>query len=149
MDPRLSATPPAAAHVQSWSSSTRMLEFLFQVFGEFILQVVGEALLELGLHSLKEPFRRPPKPWLASIGYVLLGAIAGGVSLLVISSHVVTSKEWRIVNLVVTPLAVGLCMVVIGTWRARRGQPVLRIDRFAYGYLFALSFALVRHGLAQ
>jgi hypothetical protein len=29
-------------------------------------------------------------------------------------------------------------------WRARHGKPVLRIDRFAYGYLFALAFALVR-----
>jgi hypothetical protein len=35
-------------------------------------------------------------------------------------------------------------MAAIGAWRARRGEPVLRIDRFAYGYLFALSLALVR-----
>jgi hypothetical protein len=32
----------------------------------------------------------------------------------------------------------------MGAWRARRGQQVLRIDRFAYGYLFALSLGLVR-----
>jgi len=35
-------------------------------------------------------------------------------------------------------------MAILGAWRARRGQQVLRIDRFAYGYLFALSIALVR-----
>jgi hypothetical protein len=43
-----------------------------------------------------------------------------------------------------TPLLVGGIMVAMGAWRARRGQAVLRIDRFTYGYLFALSLALVR-----
>jgi hypothetical protein len=35
-------------------------------------------------------------------------------------------------------------MTIMAARRARRGQPVLRIDRFAYGYPFALSIALVR-----
>lgn len=35
-------------------------------------------------------------------------------------------------------------MTAMGAWRARRGEPVLRIDKFAYGYLFALSLAIVR-----
>ena len=126
-----------------------MLTFLFEIIGEFLLQVVGEVLFELGLYSLAEPFRRPPNPWLASIGYFLFGALAGGISLLVISSHLVAAKEWRVVNLAFTPVAVGLCMVAMGAWRAKRGQPVLRIDRFAYGYLFAYSFALVRYWFAE
>ena len=37
-----------------------------------------------------------------------------------------------------------LILEVIGAWRARRGQPVLRIDRFACASLFALALALVR-----
>jgi hypothetical protein len=36
----------------------------------------------------------------------------------------------------------------VGAWRARRGQPPLRIDRFAYAYLFTLAFALVRFAWA-
>src|SRR5262245_47356007 len=115
-----------------------MLEFLFEVLGEFLLQAVGEALLELGFHSLKEPFRRPPNPWLAALGYTLFGAVFGGLSLLVFPNNLVP-HPWRVVNLIVTPLAVGGLMVLMGAWRAHRGQPVLRIDRFAYGYLFALS----------
>ena len=35
-------------------------------------------------------------------------------------------------------------MSLIGRWRASHGQEILRIDRFAYGYLFALALALVR-----
>lgn len=120
-----------------------MLEFIFEVVGEFLLQVLGEALVELGFHSLGEPFRKPPNPWLASLGYTLFGAILGGLSLLAFPDNFVPDA-FRIANLVLTPLAAGCVMTGMGAWRARRGEPVLRIDKFAYGYLFALSLAIVR-----
>ena len=126
-----------------------MLEFLFQIIGEIVLQIVFEALAELGLHSLAEPFRRPPNPWLAAFGYVLFGAAAGGLSLLAFPSHFVSSHSLRIANLIITPIAVGLLMCAMGAWRARREEPLLRIDRFTYGYLFAASLALVRFAFAH
>lgn len=121
-----------------------MLAFLFEILGEILLQVVLEALVELGLHSLAAPFRKRPNPWFAAIGYALLGACCGGLSLWLIPDHLVETEHVRILNLVVTPIAVGLLMSLIGIWRAHRGQPLLRLDRFAFGYLFALSLALVR-----
>ena len=124
-----------------------MLELIFELFGELVLQVVVEALIEIGFHSLAEPFRRPPSPWLAAVGYALFGAILGGVSLWVFPNNLVPGA-WRVANLVATPVAVGGLMALMGAWRARRGEPVLRIDRFAYGYLFALSIALVRFQFA-
>jgi hypothetical protein len=120
------------------------LEFLFELLLEFILQIVGEALFELGLHALAEPFRRPPNPWLAGAGYLLFGAILGAISLWLFPSYMVTNAALRWVNLALTPLSAGACMAAIGQWRANRGQLRLRIDRFSYGYLFALSLALVR-----
>jgi hypothetical protein len=51
-------------------------------------------------------------------------------------------------NLVFTPLAVGGIMSAIGAWRARRGDGLLRIDRFSYGYLFAFAVAAVRYKFA-
>ena len=126
-----------------------MLEFLFQIIGEIVLQIVFEVLAELGLHSLAEPFRRPPNPWLAALGYSLLGASAGGLSLLAFPSHLVDSHGVQIANLIITPIAVGLVMCAMGAWRARREEPLLRIDKFAYGYLFAVSLALVRYAFAQ
>lgn len=125
-----------------------MLEAALQIAGEFILQVCGEALLELGLHALAEPFLRPPKPWLAALGYALFGAIFGALSLLVLPVHLV-GQPWRVVNLIGTPIAAGLVMTAMGAWRARRGDALLRIDRFWYGYLFALTLALVRFGFAD
>lgn len=124
-----------------------MLELVLEVLGEFLVQVIGEALLELGLHSLTEPFRKLPNPWVAALGYTIFGAIFGGLSLLAFPTNLVP-QPWRVLNLILTPLAVGGTMVLMGIWREKRGQPVLRIDRFAYGYLFALSLALMRFQFA-
>ena len=125
-----------------------MLEFIFEMVGEFLLQAILEGLVELGFHSLAEPFRKPPNPWLAAIGYALFGAVAGGLSLLLFPDHLV-SGNLRLANLGVTPIAVGLLMCIMGIWRSRHDQPVLRIDRFAYGYVFALFLALVRFWFAK
>ena len=59
------------------------------------------------------------------------------------------AASWAVVaGLAVTPVLAGLAMGVLGAWRQRRGQELLRLDRFAYGYLFALALALVRFVLA-
>lgn len=126
-----------------------MLEFLFELIAEFVLQLFGELLAELGLRSLAEPFRKEPSPWFAAVGYTVFGAVAGGLSLLVFRTHFIAPGPLRFVNLMVTPIAVGLCMSALGTWRERRGQRRLRIDRFLYGYVFALALGAVRYHYAH
>lgn len=125
------------------------MEIIFEIVGELLLQVLGEALVEVGLQSLAEPFRKAPNPWLAALGYLIFGAVAGGLSLLVFPAYLMTNPQWRVLNAACSPVIAGLCMAALGTWRARRGQAVLRIDRFSYGYLFALAFGLMRFWFAQ
>jgi hypothetical protein len=125
------------------------MEFLFEIVGELLLQMVFEVMAEFGLQSLSAPFRKRPNPWLAALGYTILGAIVGGVSLWLFPSHLVATKALRLANVIITPLLVGLGMSAVGAWRAHRGQTVLRIDRFAYGYLFALMVALIRFYFAK
>ena len=126
-----------------------LFEFLFSFIGEFVLQVLGQLFIEVGLHSLAEPFRKEPKPWLAAVGYLIFGAVVGGLSLLVFPDYLVASKSVRVANAALSPIAAGLSMAAMGAWRARRGQTVLRIDKFSYGYLFALSMGLVRFWFAS
>jgi hypothetical protein len=116
-----------------------MLELIF----EFAIQLAGEVLVELGLHSVAEPFQRKPNPWLAAIGYGGIGAVLGGISLAIFPNNFV-AESWRVANLLLTPIAVGIAMTALGYWRSNRGDAVLRIDKFFYGYLFALALALVR-----
>ena len=123
-----------------------MLELLLELFGELLLQVIGEVLVELGLHARAEQ-RRAPDPWLAVLGYLLAGAALGGLSLLVLPNYLVPPSG-RMANGLLTPVAVGGVMMLMGAWRARRGQAVFRIDRFACGYLFAFSLASVRFAFA-
>ena len=79
------------------------MEFLLQLLGEFLLQMVGEALMELGLHSVAEPFRKPPNPWLASLGYAIFGAVFGGLSLALIGYHLTPDGPLRLINLALHP----------------------------------------------
>lgn len=120
-----------------------MFEFLFEIFGEFLLQVFGELLFEYGFRFLAAPFEKRPHPWIAAAGYVIFGLLLGALSLLVFP-HNFVPRPWRLANLLLTPLAVGAAMSLLGAWREGRGQRVLRIDRFAWGYLFALAVAVVR-----
>jgi hypothetical protein len=121
-----------------------LLEIVFEFLGELLLQVFAEVLFEIGLHSLAAPFAKRPNPYLASVGYVLFGALAGALSLWLFPSLFIASHVARIANVVATPVIAGVAMTAIGAWRGRRGQEAVLLDRFAYGYLFALVMALVR-----
>ncbi len=108
-------------------------------------QAVFETAAEVALRCLVEPLRRsrPINPFRAGIGYLLYGAIAGGLSLLV--PRVFLAPWWlRLLNLVATPVACGFIMEKVGQMRERRGQRTIGIDTFLYGYLFALAMAVVR-----
>jgi hypothetical protein len=123
-----------------------ILSVVLQFFGEAILQIVFEIIAEIGLQGLREPFRRPKPlhPIFAALCYLAFGALAGWVSLLFFQSPFIHSHFGRVANLVLTPLAAGGIMAAIGAWRQRRGKELIRLDRFAYGYLFALAMAVVR-----
>lgn len=120
-------------------------EVLFQLFGELILQLFFEVFVELGLRTVAEPFQRRPNPWLAALGYALLGSAAGGISLLAFPSSLIASPFGRLVNLGLTPVVAGAVMAALGAWRRSRDQEPIRLDRFFYGYLFALAMAFVRY----
>ena len=123
-----------------------LLFALLQILGELVLQIIFEALAELGLRSVREPFRRPKPlhPALAAIGYAILGAIAGGISLWLLPSLFITVEWLRVANLAITPVVAGGVMGAFGAWRRSRNQELIRLDRFAYGFLFAFAMALVR-----
>ncbi|MBL8669552.1 MAG: hypothetical protein JNK11_02765 [Alphaproteobacteria bacterium] len=125
------------------------VEFLFQIFGEILLQIAVEVLTELGIHTGRAMAREPPKPWAAAIGFSVAGTAAGVASLWAFPAHFIASPEGRILNLLVAPVVAGAAMAAIGAWRRSRGQPLIRLDGFAYAYLFALAMALVRFGFGR
>ena len=119
-----------------------LLEALFQIVGEFLLQILFEAVAELGFHRLKETFKKPRNPIFAGIGFFLWGLLAGGISLLVFPRSFISSRELRILNLIVTPLVAGETMRQIGKLRERRGQ-----NSREAGPIFLCLRLRTRHGV--
>lgn len=130
-----------------------LVGFIFEFLGEFVLQFVLEALFELGVHAFRRQGgaarREPLSPLLAAVCYVFAGAVAGFVSLLVMPAPFITSFFGRVANLLLMPFAAGTAMSLMGAWRRRRGEDIVRIDRFWYGFAFAFAMALVRFMYAQ
>ena len=121
-----------------------IFEVIFQFVGEILLQLCFQLLAELGVHSLADPFRRPRNPALLTVGFILWGAIAGGISLLIFPSSPIANPMLRQINLIATPVAAGLAMMMVGKARLRKGQTLVRLDRFGFAFVFAFAMALVR-----
>lgn len=130
-----------------------LLEALLQIAGwalqvaaEILLQLFGELVLEAFLRSLSAPFERAhaAPPWMAAIGYLTYGALAGAASLWPVPAHFIATPWLRAANLLVAPVCAGLLMGWLGAWRRRHGQRTIRLDSFAYGFCFAFGMAAVR-----
>lgn len=121
-----------------------IFEIIFQFLGELVLQALFELLAELGFHGLADTLKRPRRPALSTVGFALWGAIAGGASLLIFPTSHIHDPMFRIWNLVLTPVALGLLMMLIGKFRRRKGQGLVRLDQFGYAFVFAFAMALVR-----
>lgn len=120
-------------------------EIILQFLGELLLQVLIEGLAELGIHSLSNVFKKPKNKLLSLIGYCLWGAIAGGLSLLIFSTSFIHSPDLKLANLFITPILIGGCMMVVGKIRTAKGDAIIGLDTFLYGFLFAFSMSLVRY----
>lgn len=124
-----------------------LVELLLELFGEVLLQVVFEALASamgnlFGRRAQAAPAEKPV--WLVALGYAVLGLVAGGISLLVVPHSLMHSHIGRVAALLLAPVAAGLAMVMVGRLRLRAGKTVPELNRFGYGYTFALGMAVVR-----
>lgn len=131
-----------------------LAELLFSLLGflaEIGLQILLEVIAEFGFRIVREPLRgaRIESPALAALGHALFGAGAGALSLLVFPHSFIASRAMRIANLLVTPVVAGAAMALLGAWRRRRGDELMRLDRFAYGMVFAFAMSAVRFVFAD
>jgi len=122
-----------------------VFEIVLQILGEILVQAGFELVAELGFHSLADTFKKPKNPVLSTIGFILWGAMAGGISLLIFPKSLISNHAFREVNLFLTPLAVSGVMMLVGRQRGRRGQILVKLDRFGYAFAFAFAMASVRY----
>jgi hypothetical protein len=122
-----------------------LIEFIVGLVVELLLEVLGEAVLEVGLAGLKEALGRENRsPQFAAVGYFILGASLGGVSLLLCPGRLLWQPPVPGLSLFAAPLAGGGAMLAWGRFRRRRGHDTTNLASFPGGAAFALGYALVR-----
>ena len=61
-----------------------------------------------------------------------------------LSTSAIDNPLFREINLFATPVACGLVMMMVGKFRLKKGQDLVRLDQFGYAFVFAFAMALVR-----
>ena len=118
-----------------------LLQLLFEGLGQWLLEV----LWELGSSSYKATYGRPNHhPIIAAIGYFLVGAAVGAVSLLAWSERFFEPGPIPGLSLLLSPICAGVAMHVWGAYRRTRGHVTTNLATFLGGAAFAPGTALVR-----
>jgi len=124
-----------------------LFELLIQFIGEFLIQ----SLFEFGFSGLIEPFRRdrPANIYWALFSYLFLGLVGGAISIWLVPDHFIKNEIIQYVNLVLMPIALGFAFEWMGRYSQSSGHVRMVLDRFSYGFIFALTMGLVRFAFAN
>lgn len=123
------------------------LEFFLEAAFEFAAESVGALVLRLvaAIFDTSE-FKNP---WLACIGYLFLGGVAGGLSLLFFPHPLVHRSRVPGLSVVISPVLAGLGMSTVGSTLRKQNRKAMQIESFRYGFAFAFGMALVRFFCAK
>jgi hypothetical protein len=123
-----------------------VLVALLQFVGEALLQIAGQALAELGWYSVFEAIApsRPPFRIVGILGHAILGAMLGGLSLLLLPKHLAIGTGLRIATLAFAPVLSALATIPGAAILRRLGRTPNTRWWFGNAYVFGLSFAIVR-----
>jgi len=115
----------------------------------FIFQIIFEFLVMLASESAKEKFFSKKQRFvLEFLAYCIGGIFFGLLSLLFFGYLFISNESHRLLNIIITSILLGWLMVWIGRRRAAKGQPVVLLHQFIYGFSFALSMGLVSYFFA-
>jgi hypothetical protein len=127
------------------------MSILLEILLELIFPLFVEFFAELALHKLGRI------PWARKTGYVILTAIlyfavglaAGFISILIFPKAFARSSTLPGISLVVTPILGGVLMSFLAWFRVRTWDWTIRLETFAYGFLFAFAMTLLRFYFTQ
>jgi hypothetical protein len=122
-----------------------LLLVLLEFFGELLLQLLGEVIFDLALRALGRFFKDAAfDPVAVAVLHFALGAFAGGFSLVIFPHPLFRPSSIRGVSLLISPIATGASMSLIGSMLRRKGKRATQIETFWHGFAFAFGMALVR-----
>jgi hypothetical protein len=116
------------------------VEALFQLLAELVFQFVVEGVLDLLFGKTLGDAR----PLVRFLCFLVLGALFGGLSLLVLPAHLVHDRELRYVAVLTVPILLGSVMARIGRAKAKRGTAPNDLEHFFASWGFAFTFGAIR-----
>lgn len=135
-----------------------MEDLLLELLG-WILELLLEALFDyliagfadLILRSMGEMFEKltAQNPKLASVGYLIVGLMCGGLSLLVFPHRLLHPTRMHGASLLISPILAGLMMAATGAILRGRDKKSTQFESFGYGFLLAFGVALIRFFFAK
>jgi hypothetical protein len=123
-----------------------LLGVLFEFLGEAFLEFVCGEILAFLWRAAKEVFVESAmnNPVLATFGYLILGMATGGLSLFFFPHPLVHPSRTHGISMLISPMATGSLMSLVGYALRRRGKQPAQIESFGYGFAFALGMAVIR-----
>ena len=122
------------------------MSILIEILLEIIVPLFAEIAVEAALHKLGSIgwVQATGRVILTAIVYAGLGLVAGLISLLIFPNAFARSSTLHGISLVITPVLGGLLMSYIAWLRVRTWDWTIRLETFAYGFIFAFVMALIR-----
>ena len=111
---------------------------MFEIFVEFILQFVLEIFGDVIIHVVSSN-ERVRNVIVAVLFYAAAGAGVGYLTTLIFPEHFIREENLRVLNLIVTPLAIAAAMTWIGHIRQSRDRRVIRLEQFGYAPMSSRS----------
>jgi len=123
-----------------------LLELLLEFFGELLLQVFAEIAVAFIWRTFGKVVEaeRIKNTFVSVVTYVFLGSLTGGISLAIFPHPLVRATRFHGISLLISPIATGSMMALIGSVLRRNNRKVVPIESFGYASAFAFGMALVR-----
>jgi hypothetical protein len=130
---------------------TAILEIFLEIIVEAAFQFAAELLGALIWRGLAAMFDTSEfkNPLIACVGYLFLGVVSGGLSLLFFPHHLFHPSRIPGVSVVISPVLAGAGMWTVGAALRKRNKKTMQIESFGYGFAFALGMAMVRFLFAK
>lgn len=122
------------------------MEILFEWLFTILFEAVFELALAFGWEGLAQAFgKRKNKSFpLACLGWFLIGAACGGLSVWIVPHKFLPGDSPRGLSLLLSPLLCGIIMKMVGDRLRRKGGQPTDLASFWGGSSFAFGYSLIR-----
>ena len=132
------------------------MEVIFELLFEFLAEYVLAFLWELIANAFGSLFGQssaasslaasaPERKFkLGWFGRLIAGALLGALSVWLFPASFAKTQDVRLAVLIGVPIACGLSMGLIGSFKRRHGREAAALESFRNGFFFALPFVAMR-----